>query len=143
MLLLIGVDPIARFAWSAPFDAFPGAAPIMFTVRLAHGGSHHFQSIVFPFGWWIVGPVWRNRIVYLQVVIRLGPSLSRVIMYKHACVPRPIQPFWATVKAFGGFIKELCHMLGRKNDSSQCSLSLMGFARTISPGVSVTSCVRP
>ena len=107
VLLLVGIDPISMLTRSAPFDAILRTAPLVFTVGFMHGCSYHFQSIMFSFGGWIVRPVGRDRIVYLQIMICFCPSISRVVMYKYTRVPRTIQALGSAMKALGRFIKEL------------------------------------
>lgn len=78
-LALRGGDPIPRFSGAAPPDAILCVAPIVGTLRMSHGGPHHFQSSVFAFHRWIGVPIRWNCVMSFQLVVEIVPAVRWVV----------------------------------------------------------------
>ena len=107
MFLLIGINPVSFFARSTPLDAVLETAPFVFAIGLAHGRSHHFEAWEGSFGGWVLVPMGWNRVMHLLVVVHVRPSVLGIIMNKHTSIPGTTKALGSTMKAFGGFVKEL------------------------------------
>jgi hypothetical protein len=105
--------PISFFSRTTPLLGILRSAPTVRAAGLLHGRSVHDQRN-FVLRGWRFDPMRRNRVDLFFLAKGLPIPIFGIIMRKDRRIPRTIKLARASMKAFGGFVKE--NVATRQND---------------------------
>jgi hypothetical protein len=97
-------NPIPSFPRTTPFNTRHGSTPVVGTIGFEHGRSKHVYAIVCFLGGWRPRPMGWYRVMGLEFVIEIVPTMFRIVVDKQASVPATVEPTRATMKAFGRLV---------------------------------------